>query len=220
MCIRAKGNDPLTTASSWQCSPTELSTCINLSGCPYFSRATQRCDCGGGLRSRDLWVMSPSSYQLLHSAPIKCRNQGPKRAHPGQSVCSVHRPVSIVAHVAQVDPVRQDRSPELIEPVVAGLRPAALPLGYRDKSALSVTIRHSVQTHTHWVAQGGGPAAQVSSPMLSISRPNTMWVVPTIMPHPGNDPGGSEDNGFTGRPRSLRVYYGLMQCRLELRSIG
>ena len=104
--------------------------------------------------------------------------------------------------------------------MIAGLRPAALPLGYRDKSALPVTIRHSVQTHTHWVAHGGGPAAQVSSPMLSISRPNTMWVVPTIMPHPGNDPGGSEDNGFTGRPRSLRVYCGLMQCRLELRSIG
>lgn len=104
--------------------------------------------------------------------------------------------------------------------MIAGLRPAALPLGYRDKSALPVTIRHSVQTHTHWVAHGGGPAAQVSSPMLSISRPNTMWVVPTIMPHPGIEPGGSEDNGFTGRPRSLRVYCGLMQCRLGLRSIG
>lgn len=29
--------------------------------------------------------------------------------------------------------------------MIAGLRPAALPLGYRDKSAPPVTIRHSVQ---------------------------------------------------------------------------
>lgn len=100
MCIRAKGNDPLASASSWQRSPTELSTCVNLFGCPYFSRVTQRCDCGGGLRSRDLWVMSPASYQLLHSASIKCRHQGPKRAPPGQSVCSARRPVFIVAQEA------------------------------------------------------------------------------------------------------------------------
>ena len=27
---------------------------------------------GGGIRTRDLWVMSPTSYQLLHPAIVNC----------------------------------------------------------------------------------------------------------------------------------------------------
>ncbi len=39
-----------------------------------------RWNCGGGIRTLDLWVMSPTSYQLLH--PASSRIQQKLNIHP------------------------------------------------------------------------------------------------------------------------------------------
>ncbi len=98
MCIRAKGNDPLASASSWQRSPTELSTCVNLFGCPYFSR-------GGRIRSNQ--IRRRCSDHLLTATSVVGRHYQCLRP----AVFSLHSPTCLYCSTGV--PGCQDRSPEV-----------------------------------------------------------------------------------------------------------